>query len=108
MSDDEDLWGESWDDFESFESTEAHGAPDAVEVFQNAALELIAAARNALDVAEELVADPHAIGVALESVKGIATEVLRSARPGGPPAPRPRADAADVDDFQSIRVDDDD
>lgn len=114
---DEDLWDADWDDLGSFaddpgpagagahDDTAHHLANEGVELFQNAALELIAAARNALDAAEELVADPRGIGMALESLRDLASDALRAARPR-----HSRSDAApgdDDDDFQAIRVEDD-
>lgn len=85
--------------------TDRRGGPtEGVELFQNAMLELIAAARTALDTAEELVADPHAIGTAIEALRGLAVEALRG---GVSQARSAVVPDDDVDDFQSIRVDDD-
>ncbi len=111
FTDDHDLWDDDWSDLGSSwnepvgERTGARGGgPDGVELFQNAMLELIAAARTALDTAEELVADPNAIGTAIESLRGLAVEAFR----GGMHSARSavRSDDPD-DDFQTIRVDDD-
>ena len=55
---------------------------EAVEHLQNAARELIAAARAFLDVAEELVDDPEAGGALLQSLGDAARRIV----PGnGPP-----------------------
>ena len=55
---------------------------EAMEHVQRAALEMIAAMRNALDVAEDLVGDPHALQVlvagAVEAAKA-ATETVTTA-----------------------------
>ena len=54
----------------------------AVEHLQKAGLELIAAMRNALDVAEDLIGDPQALGVimqgAVEAARA-ATETVQAA-----------------------------
>ena len=117
----DDLWGDGWDDLDSGTATfdtsddgsrhgphdRSHRTAEGVELFQNAALELIGAARNALDAAEELVADPHAIGTAVESLRGIAAEVLRAATPvarhGGERDADPDGEDDD-DDFHHIRI----
>ncbi len=112
---DDDSWGD-WDEpgnpDEAPRDTGAHArderpgaASESVDVFQNAALELIGAARNALDAAEELVTDPHAIGTAWESLRGVATEFLRAA--AHPPRGHGRDDADDdADRFTTIPVED--
>jgi len=112
---DEDLWGADWDDLDAFADPTAdpgrfgsesrddpahHLASEGVELFQTAALELIAAARNALDAAEELVSDPKAIPSAFESLRELASEAFRAAKPG-------RTRPAPDDGFEAIRVDDD-
>lgn len=107
----DDLWSGDWDDLGAFDDAptgdrESRREPthqwanESIELFQNAALELIAAARTALDTAEDLVTDPQAVGVALESLRDLAGEFVRSARPGA----RDRSTAFDDDDFQTIRV----
>ncbi|HET8930654.1 MAG TPA: hypothetical protein VFN21_08360 [Acidimicrobiales bacterium] len=115
--DEEDIWDADWDDLGSFadgpgvsdpsgeparDDSAHHLANEGVELFQSAALEMIAAARTALDAAEELVADPKMIGTAFESLRGIAAEALRAAKPG----PRSHSTDDPDDDFQAIRVDD--
>ncbi|HUR78484.1 MAG TPA: hypothetical protein VMZ22_11090 [Acidimicrobiales bacterium] len=68
---------------------------------QNAGLELIAAVRNALDIAEDLIADPHALQVlltgAVEAAK-IATQTVTTATAA--------ASQIAADKVQRIRVDD--
>ncbi len=95
----------------STDSDRSHRTAEGVELFQNAALELIGAARNALDAAEELVADPHAIGTAVESLRGIAAEVVRAASPttrhGTSGSGDNEDDAEDGDGFQHIRISED-
>ena len=66
---------------------------EAVSHVQNAALELIAAMRNALDVAEDLLGDPQAIAV-----------LMRGAAEAAKAATEPLNDVADR--VQRIRVDD--
>ena len=57
-------------------------AHDIVEHLQSAALELIAAARAFLDVAEELVKDPSEVSAMASSLVDLAG---RPARPDDPP-----------------------
>lgn len=114
---DDDLWGADWSDLGSGPGPDAPGtgdqdaphhlASDGVELFQQAARELIAAARNALDAAEDLVDDPRVIGTTLESLRDIATETLRAARPVVRPRPGRTARTDDAVDYQAIPVDDD-
>ncbi len=69
----------------------------AVEHVQRAAVELIAAMRNALDVAEDLVGDPAAFQALLQgavSVAKVATETVATA-----------TSAASAERVERIRVD---
>lgn len=83
-------------------------ATEQAELFQRATLELIAAARTALDTVEELVSDPQALGTALEALRDIAGDVVRAARPGPHPQARARrGEPSASGDFEAIRLDDD-
>jgi hypothetical protein len=80
--------------------------PDGVELFQAAARDLIDAARSMLDVAADVIEDPAAIGAALQTVRSMTSEVLRSATRHGAAGQGP--DASDPDDaasFQRIDLD---
>ncbi|HET8929519.1 MAG TPA: hypothetical protein VFN21_02560 [Acidimicrobiales bacterium] len=80
--------------------------PDGVELFQAAARDLIDAARSMLDVAADVIEDPAAIGAALQTVRSMTSEVLRSATRHGAAGRGP--DASDPDDdasFQRIDLD---
>src|SRR5699024_1714287 len=111
--DDHALWRDNWSDLgttcrapraDSYRPERPRSvAADGVKLFQHAMLELIAAARTALDTAEELVADPTSIGTAVESLRGFALEAFR----GGLHSARSAVTPDEDDDFQSIRVDDD-
>ena len=59
---------------------------NAVEHLQNAALELIAAMRNALDVAEDLVGDPAALATLIQG--GLLTTPRAPAEPPAEPDER--------------------
>ena len=59
-----------------------------IDHLQSAALELIAAARSFLDVAEELVKEPEASAAVVRAAAGVAAAVLG----GGQPPSDPRAD----------------
>lgn len=72
----------------------------AVEHLQRAALELIAAARNALDVAEGLARDPVPLQAMVESVLGTFAPGREDAPPESPNDVAPRAPRV-----QRIRVD---
>lgn len=114
--DDRDLWAEDWSDLDrdrnepgdehTRQARRRPTAGDGVEMFQNAMLELIAAARTALDTAEELVADPNAIGTAIESIRGLAADAFRGGLDSARSAVDPEEGDDDDEDFQSIRVDD--
>jgi hypothetical protein len=80
----------------------------AVDHMQKAALELIAAMRNALDVAEDMVADPAALQVliqgaviAAKTATDAATSAAASAAARVTSAPAPTADRV-----ERIRIDD--
>ena len=64
-------------------------ARDAVEHLQRAAREMIAAARAALDVADDLVDDPEAMASALHAVGGLG-DLLRDRVGVTAPARAPR------------------
>lgn len=108
-----DLWSDDWSDLDdawkggtgpgSEDARPRASAPDRTELFQNAMLELIDAARTALDTVEELVSDPNGIGTAFESLRDMAIDAIR----GGVHSARSVVDPDDADDdFQSIHVDD--
>lgn len=69
---------------------------------QKAALELIAAMRNALDVAEDMVADPAALQTLIQgavlAAKSTADVVTGSAAPTAAPGPAERVERIRVDD----------
>lgn len=115
---DDDLWSEDWSDMGSAGDADGRGrsgsdptrqwATEQAELFQRATLELIAAARTALDTVEELVADPQALGTALEALRDIASDVVRAARPGPHSHTTARqGDPSASEEFQAIRLDDD-
>lgn len=88
-SDDFDaMWG---DDADWDEPTDAPaGGSDAhlegAEHLQAAAREFIAAARTMLDVAEEVIADPKAIGEVFSSLANVTNDLIRSAAQSKPMA----------------------
>lgn len=70
-------------------------AAEAVEHLQSAALELIAAARAFLEVAEDLVRDPAAAATIVSAAAGAGRAVFGSGNRGRP-AEEPREDAGKV------------
>jgi hypothetical protein len=82
------------------ESGETAGDPrvqDGLDHLQRAAREMIAASRALLDVAEELVEDPHTVGAVVGAVGSFAKMATRAARPGRR-APHADDDPDDDDD----------
>jgi hypothetical protein len=76
----------------------------AVAHLQNAALELIAALRATLDMAEDLVRDP-AVLTAGDTVAGVVARVFEAVEPIIAGRPRPDPDRPDGDEgVQHIRV----
>lgn len=69
---------------------------NAVEHLQNAALELIAAMRNALDVAEDMVGDPSALQTLIQGAL-LTTQNLRPTSAPEPEAPVERVERIHVD-----------
>lgn len=59
---------------------------DGLEHLRRAAREMIAASRALLDVAEEVVERPDAVGDLLELLGALGTQARRTARPGSPDA----------------------
>lgn len=106
---DDDLWGSGWDDLDDFsQATEPPRSTEPADLFANAARDLIEAARHALDIAEELIDDPKAIGAAFDAVRSVASDVARGASRHVPFADGDsRAHDDDDDDFQFIPVDGD-
>ena len=60
-------------------------AKSGIDHLQSAALELIAAARSFLDVAEELVKEPEASAAVWRAAAGVAAAVLGGAQPPSDP-----------------------
>lgn len=79
-------------------------AAEALAHLQAAALELVAAARAALDVVEDAVSDPEKLAPLVSVVADVARRA-GAAWPGGPAAP-PRPDERGPDDpgVERIRV----
>ena len=71
---------------------------------QSAALELIAAARSFLDVAEELVREPEASAAVVRAAAGVAAAVLGGSDPTGPSAADEGAGAAGDSTVEHIEV----
>ncbi len=67
-----------------------------VEALQSAAREMIAAARAMLDVADELVADPRAVGTVVEAMSAWAGRASRAA--SSPPGRSGRPGSVDGSD----------
>ena len=63
-----------------------HEVKTGLDHLQSAALELIAAARSFLDVAEELVKEPEATAAVVKAAAGVAAAVLGGEQPGGDPS----------------------
>lgn len=70
----------------------------ALDHLQRAALELIAAARNALDVAEDLTRDPAPLQALVEGIVSSLTS------PGSGAAPEPETSASDEHNGPAARV----
>src|SRR5690606_15675495 len=75
-----------------YDSDPTTRAREAVDHLQSAARELIAAARAALDVVDELVNDPETVAAAARALASFGDLVRH--RPGSPPRP----DGGDRDD----------
>jgi hypothetical protein len=66
--------------------------PPGLEALQAATLQLIGAARQVLDAAEQLVRDPEAVTQVAQSMAAIARAAVQAVTPGGagsPPAGHP-------------------
>ncbi|HUS62086.1 MAG TPA: hypothetical protein VMY34_07810 [Acidimicrobiales bacterium] len=82
-------------------------AREALEHLQRAAHELIAAARAALDLADDLVSDPATAADILNGLGGLAAVARLAGFPGfdpGPPAGTPESDPESTDPERSERI----
>ncbi len=91
------------DESPPFATAEEFPESEGVEVLQNAAREMIIAARAMLDIAEEVVADPRAIGTVISAITATTTELFRSASHRAPLHGVGRDDD-DLDDFEHIDI----
>lgn len=86
-SDDFDaMWGDDadWDESADAPVGDGNAHLEGSELLQAAAREFIAAARTMLDAAEDVIADPKAIGAVFGSLANVTNDLIRSAAQSNP------------------------